>query len=193
MNDDSDQTCWTPWQRQAEVLEIMLRERGYSHIRPIMKGNDPLLVASCRDGRDETMLCFFSTEGKLSVKTLRKIRSEGKEHSCRHILIATQEGITPFASRELVDTMADDDVEIFRRAELAFPVTRHHLVPKHELLTPAEKRDLLERIGTPASSLPKISEHDAVARYLHLTLGQVVRVSRSFGSLEPDPYYRVVV
>ena len=110
---------WDDWQRQVEVLKVMFLERGYTGLRIEMCGYDPLLVARCTNARREPMMTFFSRESRLSVKMLRKMRVEAKENECRHILVVTAEGLTPFAARELADTLGDDAVEVFKkRAQL---------------------------------------------------------------------------
>ena len=84
-------------------------------------------------------------------------------------------------------------VEVFRKTELSFNVTRHSLVPCHTPLTPAEKKQLLLSLGCKATSLPKIKDSDPVIKYLGLPIGTVVAISRRFGSLEVEQYYRMVV
>ena len=64
-------------------------------------------------------------------------------------------------------------------------------MPKHHVLSHREKAELLQRLGCEGGALPKLSHQDPVAKYLHLSAGQVVRIIRSFGTLEPEVYYRI--
>ena len=57
-------------------------------------------------------------------------------------------------------------------------ITSHKLVPRHQVLTPAEKQDLLARYKIDTYQLPKIRVVDPVARYFGLMPGQVLKISR---------------
>jgi DNA-directed RNA polymerases I, II, and III subunit RPABC1 len=64
-------------------------------------------------------------------------------------------------------------MEHFTEAELMFNVTEHELVPKHVLLTPEEKQELLTRYKLKENQLPRMQMGDPVARYFGLKRGQV--------------------
>ena len=181
------------WRAEIAVLEMMLRDRGYSQVRCLLHGEDPLLLCSCRDSRQELTYVFVCAEQKVGVRTLRKIRHECAAGNVTHLIVLTPDGLTPFAHRELTDTEGGCDIEVFRKRELCMPVTRHSLVPKHEPLTAAQKKQLLQDLRCKQSALPKLKESDPVARYLHLQAGTVVKITRRIGTLEAEPYFRVVV
>ena len=192
MADEAANQPWGDWRRQIDVLQSMLLERGYTGLRVEMCGYDPLLAARCINLRREPTMAFFSREAQLSVKMLRKMRAEARENECRHLIVVTAEGLTPFAARELAETVGEDVVEVFKKRELAFAVTRHVRVPRHHVLSQREKEELLRRLACDDAALPKLSPQDPVAKFLQLVPGQVVRVIRTFGTLEPEVYYRVV-
>jgi DNA-directed RNA polymerase subunit H (RpoH/RPB5) len=72
-------------------------------------------------------------------------------------------------------------------------VLKHHLVPKHEVLTPAEKKELLATLECKASALPKVRSSDPVIKYMGYPVGCIVRIHRSIGTMEKEIYYRYVV
>ena len=57
-------------------------------------------------------------------------------------------------------------------------ITRHSLVPVHQLLSREEKGQLLSRYKVKEMQLPRIQSSDPVARYMGLEKGQVVRIVR---------------
>lgn len=179
------------WAPVLRTLETMLEDRNYTHLKILSHGEDPVLLCSCRDAKGEPTFVFLSHETKVGVKALRKIRHESTASGSKHIILISVDGLTPFASREL-NEMEGIEIEIFRRHELQFPVTHHRLVPLHTSLTKAQKAQLVAELGGSASCLPKLKESDPVARYLHLAPGTVVKITRRIGSLEAEPYFRVV-
>ena len=67
---------------------------------------------------------------------------------------------------------------MFIQDELLVNITKHELVPKHMVLTDAEKSELLKRYRAKAEQLPKIQCQDAVARYFGVRKGQVMKIIR---------------
>ena len=184
---------WSCWSRQLETLEKMLKLRGYSAIISIMHGTDPLLVCSARNGQNELVMVYFLAENKVGVKTLRKIQGECEASGCQHSILITEDGLTPFAQKELEDPekLGTATVEIFRKRELSFCIMEHCLVPKHTLLTPAEKRALLQKLGCKPSSFPRIRDSDPVVRFMRFPVGGVLKIQRNISSCQEE-YYRLV-
>ena len=181
------------WDLELRTLVTMLHDRGYTQIKPVYHGEDPVLLCTCKEPpKGETVLVFLSHEPKVGVKTLRKIKSDSSAAGSKHFILLSRDGLTPFAARELQEGEAEMDIEIFKQRDLCMAVTHHSLVPTHTPLTKAQKSQLLSELGCKAQALPKLKESDPVARYLHLTPGTVVKIVRRVGALEAEPYFRVV-
>jgi DNA-directed RNA polymerase I, II, and III subunit RPABC1 len=171
----------------------MLKLRGYGSVSAIMHGTDPLLVCSARDGQNELVMVYFLAENKVGVKTLRKIQAECEASGCLHSILVTEDGLTPFAQKELEDPekLGAATVEIFRKRELAFCIMDHCLVPKHTLLSSVEKKALLQKLGCKPTSFPRIRDSDPVVRFMKFPVGGVLRIQRNIGSCQEE-YYRLV-
>jgi len=184
---------WSSWGRQVETLEKMLKLRGYGSVLSIMHGTDPLLVCSAKDAQNELVMVYFLAENKVGVKTLRKIQAECEASACRHSILVTEDGLTPFAQKELEDPekLGAATVEVFKKRELAFCIVEHTLVPTHTLLTAAEKKALLQKLGCKTSSLPRIRDSDPVVRFMRFPVGGVLKIQRNIGSCQEE-YYRLV-
>lgn len=74
-----------------------------------------------------------------------------------------------------------------------FKVTDHEMVPKHEVLTAAEKTEVLETLGIVKENLPKIKETDAVMKEIGGKVGDVIRIIRKSQTAGHSVYYRVVI
>jgi DNA-directed RNA polymerase I, II, and III subunit RPABC1 len=194
------------WLPQIGTLDEMLRDRGCSGIALSLAGSDPLHLCSARDSTGNLVVVFLTDETKTGVKTMRKIREEAVKLKARRAILICPEGLTPFAVREvrgLQPSSSDEQaaaggaptchLEVFRRQELSFNVTKHKLVPPHRIVPTAERKQLLANLSCKASALPKIRETDPVVRYLGCPVGTILEIERALGQLEPEVYYRIVV
>ncbi len=88
----------------------------------------------------------------------------------------------------LKSTSGSNDTEFFSYKKMAIRVIDHQLVPKHDLLTPAEKAEVMKIFRLKDSDFPKMSSSDPVARYYGAKSGQVFKIHRYDGIS-----YRIVV
>lgn len=75
----------------------------------------------------------------------------------------------------------------------AFDVMKHDLVPRHELLSDEEARDILTKYGVTPDQLPKIFASDAVARAVRAKPGNIIRIKRKSPTAGEHVAYRYVV
>ena len=75
----------------------------------------------------------------------------------------------------------------------AFDVMKHELVPRHEVLSEEEKKEILERYGVSPEQLPKIFANDAVARAVRAKPGEIIRIKRKSPTAGEAVAYRYVV
>jgi DNA-directed RNA polymerase subunit H len=66
-------------------------------------------------------------------------------------------------------------------------------VPKHEILTKLEKKELLERLGATEKELPRILLKDPALLNQDTKIGDVIRITRKSQTAGHSTYYRVVV
>jgi DNA-directed RNA polymerase subunit H len=72
-------------------------------------------------------------------------------------------------------------------------VTKHILVPKHEIISESEKEELLKKYGITLRQLPRILLNDPAIKHLNPKVGDVVRIIRKSPTAGEVEYYRVVV
>ena len=77
--------------------------------------------------------------------------------------------------------------------ELPFKTTDHFLVPKHELMTPDESRDILQRFSATPDQFPFITSTDATAKSIGAKAGDFIRITRRSETAGETVYYRYVV
>lgn len=171
----------------------MLRDRGYLIAEPELnttkeefrdkfgenpRKDDLTILVPRQDDPTEQIFVFFPEEQKVGVKTIKLIAERMKEEKVNRAIMVTAVKFTPFAKSALEDMKPKYHIEHFLENELLVNITEHTLVPEHRILTPEEKRTLLDRYKIKETQLPRIQHSDAVARYLGLQRGQVVRIVR---------------
>ncbi|KAH9940986.1 RNA polymerase Rpb5, C-terminal domain-containing protein [Amylocystis lapponica] len=109
---------------------------------------------------------FFSDEKSVGVKTMRKMLSILEEKNIQQGVIV------------IVAMASQFKLEEFSESDLLVNITHHALVPKHEVLNPEEKKELLENYRLKETQLPRIQLADPVARYYGLKRGTVVKITR---------------
>jgi len=66
-------------------------------------------------------------------------------------------------------------------------------VPKHEILSDKEKKEVMAKFDVNESQLPKISISDPVMETMDASPGDIVRITRNSKTAGKAVYYRVVV
>ncbi len=74
-----------------------------------------------------------------------------------------------------------------------FSILKHRLVPKHEILSEAEKINVIERNGGDPYMFPLIWVSDPVAKAIEASVGDLIKVTRDSPTGHKTIYYRFVV
>lgn len=74
-----------------------------------------------------------------------------------------------------------------------FDITKHDLVPRHELLGEKERDEVLKRFGITLRQLPRILDTDPMVVILGGKIGDVVRITRKSETAGEAEYYRVII
>jgi DNA-directed RNA polymerase subunit H len=72
-------------------------------------------------------------------------------------------------------------------------VTDHVLVPKHEILSEEEKKEILTKFNATEEQFPFLFSSDPVVREIGAKPGDMVRISRVSDTAGETTYYRFVV
>jgi len=71
-------------------------------------------------------------------------------------------------------------------------VSKHELVPKHEIISAKEKEELIKRYGS-LKNFPRIYSNDPQVKVLNAKPGDVIKIIRHNEITGESIYYRVVV
>ena len=124
------------------------------------------------------LFVFFPEDDRLGVKPIKTYLDRMKAENVLNAIIILRSDITPYAKQALQEMSDQFRIEHFREAELLVDITKHQLVPIHQVLTPNEKSALLKRYRLKENQLPRIQPNDPIARFYGMRRGQVVKIIR---------------
>ena len=174
-----------------DTISKILETRGYLVDREALALAQDFYAADKGAGADRIFVFFPQNSPKVGVALIRNYISEMKAAGVQRAIIIGKDEITPNA-KQIFTANEDLTIEYFRESEVLIDKLSHELVPKHELLSDAEKEQLLAAYKIKETQLPKMTSSDAIARYFGARKGQVFRITRPSESSGTTVYYRIV-
>lgn len=177
-----------------QTLYEMLFDRGYCKI--INQEDDDKVIIAINEHTNQRVFVYFVSDPKVSVKKVKSIRdlmSDSSEiYTC--LLLVYKNSITTFA-KQFIATDIDPSlhVQAFSEKELMFNVTKHELVPKFEILTTEEKKQVIQKYRTSAKHFPRMTTSDPISRYYGILPGTMVKITRKSPTAFEYESYRIVV
>jgi DNA-directed RNA polymerase subunit H len=71
-------------------------------------------------------------------------------------------------------------------------IFNHFLVPKHEIVSPQEKEELIKKYGVDEEKLPGISRDDPAVQEIGAKKGDLIKIYRDSLTAGKSIYYRIV-
>ena len=134
---------------------------------------------------------IFLQDTKGLITNIEKFRSiyNLKKNEILIIVICTKE-----KPNELQIRTNNKYDEVFWYKQLTFNISKHSLVPKHELLMPIIKNELKEiYFLNKIDQLPTLLERDPVAKWYGMKPGDICRITRENPNIGTSIIYRLVV
>lgn len=158
-------------QKAYEVCIEMFEQRGYE----ILQKDDDRILALKEDG--EHVCAFLILNTKFNVDKIQECIGGMKQMDVYHGVIIYKDTVTPIA-KKVVEESKEILIELFNAEEMQYNITKHQLVPKHELMY---KKDSIEAKEFKKNKYPIISKSDPVSRFYGYNIGDVIMVTRKNG------------
>lgn len=177
-----------------KVILNMLMIRGYLIEDPdefLNSQEEEFLTYKITDENCKIFVFFPKMNAKVGVFTIRQYIKEMQDNKVDQAIIVVKDAVTAFAKQEFIEAKPLV-IECFKENELLVDKLEHVLVPKHELISEDEKKELLKIYKVKESQLPKILSSDPIARYFGGRKGQIFKITRPSESSGDYIYYRIV-
>jgi DNA-directed RNA polymerase I, II, and III subunit RPABC1 len=173
-------------------MDAYLAREVRANVAKMMGARGLVCVESDVFANEEQRVLVVYTE-KLSVAHLREHVAAAVNMRLSGLLFVTPAAPGAVMRQAIAECCGVVRVEVFAQSELAFDLMAHELVPKMRVVTDAEKRELLARYKMRITQMPRMLAKDPCSRYLNLTRGTVVCITRQPPDAEAYATYRVVV
>ncbi|KAL6522216.1 DNA-directed RNA polymerases II and IV subunit 5A [Orobanche minor] len=166
----------------------MSRDQSLQKYGENLKREDLVIIKDMRDDSSDKIFVFFPENPKVGVKDVRTYYSRMKEEGVYQAILVLKQNLTAFGLNCISALSSNFHMEVFLEAELLINIKDHVVVPPHQLLTPEQKKNLLERYTVKETQIT-----DPIAKYYGLKHGQVVRIIRPSETAGRHITYRYVV
>lgn len=117
------------------------------------------------------------------------------EPTHQKIILVVREKLSSTNTKTILD--GDQDMQVFSLAELQFNISKHSMVPEHQLIPVSEEArisDILQSLGIKTKNqLPVILKSDAMARFLNAKSGDIVQITRASPTSGEHTFYRLCI
>lgn len=175
--------------RTQDTIFEMLEARGYIvDEEKLTEIDDKDILMVFKNKKKESILIIWHIRSDVCVEDMKECHRQLRENNVRNAIIIKTGKLTP-AANNINDISIDYKIQIFDIEELKINITKHNFVPKHELLSLSQQKELLESYKVEKKQLPKISYNDPIVKFYGWKRGSIVRIIRKNGEI----YYRSII
>ena len=168
-------------QKAYETCLELLHQRGYE----IIDQTDEQIIGLKKGGKQ--IVAFIANTPKFNVEKMQEYISTMKKIDILHSIIVYKDNATPVA-KKVIEESNDMTIELFQEDELQYNITKHYLVPKHELAFEKGTKKCKEFREKYSDKFPILLKTDAITRFYGYNKGDIIKVTRKGGNV----MYRIV-
>ena len=188
----------TEFERQYNALSTLvnmfiarnwLSDDIISHLNILIKNNNVIIDATSIQCIDKKVAIKFYNAKLNTLKNDREIDNFITLYPEHHRILIVNE-ISAKASKQFIEST---NFEVFKIMEIIRDIAKHHLVPKHILLSKEDIQKLMNEYKILKKDMGRIYIDDPMARYLYAQKDDVIQIIRETINSGYATYYRLVV
>ena len=161
-------------EKAYEICLEMFEQRGYK----IIEKDSEQILATKKNGKQ--VCAFMSNVPKFNIERIHEFISIMKQMDINHSIIIYRDNATPVA-KKVIEESVDFTIELFQEDDLQCNITKHYLVPKHELAYIKGTKGAREFKEKYSDKFPIILKNDPVSRFYGFNKGDIIKVTRKDG------------
>ena len=103
-----------------------------------------------------------------------------KKMDINHSIIVYQDTATPVA-KKIIEESTELNIELFHVDELQYNITKHSLVPRHQIMYKKNTVGCSNFKKKYSSKFPLLQKNDPVARFYGFDTGDIIKITRDDG------------
>ena len=178
-------------QMYMNTIEMLL-DREYTIDKKYLNPTEDELVTNYEENNskiefthEDKLVNIYFFYNKLGVNDIKLLFKKLLKEEINHIILVIKHKLTSYGKKEMTFLGKNMVKEIFFMDNMILNITKHYLVPKHELLTKEETKLFIKKFG---KKIPHIKLNDKICRYYNGKIDQIFRIYR-----QNELYYRIVV
>jgi DNA-directed RNA polymerase subunit H (RpoH/RPB5) len=167
--------------KSIETLKEMMHDRGASELKNRLNEISPSWIDETLASKNTFFIetsrarIMFVLSSKFRLADVKKFL---EDDDFDYVMLITKDKISSINLRAIAEMKRN--IQAYELRELQFNITRHMLVPKHELVTDEHAiQNLVKSHNLKSrSQFPVILKSDPIARYLNARTGNVIKITR---------------
>ncbi len=173
-------------ERKAKVL---IKLRGYKLLKKEKHKDALSYIVDIPKEKEKALIWCIPGEATVGVTSINRLQKVMKDAEIERGIIVTDGRYT----HAVKQSAKKKKIELLPKTFPVFDLFEHALVPKHEILTEEEKKQLLSQFKVQPYQLPQIKASDPAVKAIGAKPGDVLRIIRKSSTAGEHLAYRYVV
>jgi len=169
-------------------VQVLIELRKYKLLEREEEKEGAFFTVETSEGNKLLVWAVSSTEA-IGIRYINQLPKNIKAKSLDGGIIISNGRYTQSAKT----TARKKGIELISPDFPSFNVFKHYLVPKHEILTPEEKTEVLEKYRVKSYQLPRIKASDPIVKVIGAKPGDLIKIIRKSPAAGEYVSYRYVV
>ena len=179
---------------KAESLEerkarVLIKLRGYKLIKREKHKEATSFIVDVPREKEKALVWCIPNEATVGITDINRLQKVMKDANIERGIIVTSGRYT----HAVKQSAKKKKIELLPKTFPVFDIFEHKLVPKHEIITEEEKKQLLAEYKVKPYQLPQVKASDPAVKVIGAKPGDILRIIRKSSTAGEHIAYRYVV